>query len=126
MLSKLFSKGSEEKISWNRLNDLSQLDEIDESSKETPVLIFKHSTSCGISAMALNRFERNYDHQTTIKPYYLDLLSYRDISNEISTRYSVRHESPQVLVIKEGKATYHNSHNGIDFTAIDEFVKEQQ
>lgn len=124
MLSGLFSKQEKTQIPWQKLTSIDQLDEVDESSKEKPVLLFKHSTSCPISAMALNRFERSYKENTAFEPYYLDLISYRDVSNEIANRYGVRHESPQVLLIKGAKAIYNTSHTAITFEEANEKASE--
>lgn len=100
---------------WNDLTEIKQLEEIVEESKETPVIIFKHSTRCAISRMALKQFEQDYAIDADkAKPYFLDLLSHRDISNEIATRFDVMHQSPQLIVIKDGKAVYDTSHGAID------------
>jgi bacillithiol system protein YtxJ len=107
------------KISWNNLTDLEQLNEIILLSNESPVLIFKHSTRCSVSRMALKQFEAeslqcNVFTQDKVTPYFLDLIAYRDISNEIATRFQVVHQSPQVLLIKKGKSVYDASHSDID------------
>src|ERR1700756_199400 len=85
---------------------------IDEESKVIKVLILKHSTRCSLSSTVINRLERNWQATGTekIKPYYLDLLAHRDISNEIAGRYKVRHESPQVLLIENEICIYNKSH----------------
>ncbi len=114
-----FKKKSESKLNWNQLTELDQLDHIAEASKENTVLIFKHSTRCSISSMALNRLEREWEDIGVI-PYYLDLIAYRAISNEIADRFNVFHESPQVLIIKNGDCIYNASHNAIDFQSIRE------
>ncbi len=98
------------------LREKTQLNQITEESKSFPMgaLIFKHSTRCAISSMVLNRFKREWnvaDGQMAV--YYLDLIKHRDISNEISEMFSVRHESPQVLLIKQGECIYSASHNMI-------------
>lgn len=112
-------KTDEVEINWTRLSDLSQLDEIIEESKEKPVMIYKHSTRCGISGMALNRLERSWDATgEAVKPYYLDLLSFREISDEVAERFQVYHQSPQVIVVKNGKAVYDDSHMGISFEVL--------
>lgn len=103
---------------WNKLESLSQLDEIEQESVDIPVLILKHSTRCSISAMAKNRLELYWDPEVRIKPYYLDLLSYRTISDEIATRYKVVHQSPQVLLFKNGHCFFDASHNEIDYNKI--------
>jgi bacillithiol system protein YtxJ len=102
-------------VQWNDLTEIKQLDEIAESSVETPVIIFKHSTRCSISRMALKQFERDYNIEAgKAKPYFLDLLEHRDISNEIASRFTVQHQSPQLILIKNGKAVYNASHQDID------------
>ena len=83
-------------MNWNKLTSAEQLDLIKEESNRQPVLIFKHSTSCSISHMALSRMERNWSDQLGVKPYYLDLLANKPISNKIETDFGVEHESPQV------------------------------
>jgi len=112
-------------MNWNSLNQLAQLDRIKEESKNHPVLIYKHSTRCNISRATLDRLERNWKEadMTALKPYMLDLLSYRDVSNEIVNAFQVEHESPQVLVIKNGKVVYHTSHFGIDYKSLLPFAK---
>ncbi len=97
-------------VDWIRLIDLSQLDEIDKLSflEEKGIAIFKHSTRCSISSMAKNRLDKV---QANIPAYYLDLIQFRNVSNEIARRYNVEHESPQLIIIKDGKAIDHSSHN---------------
>jgi bacillithiol system protein YtxJ len=102
------------KINWIPLTDLGQLNEIMELSHQQPVAIFKHSTRCSISRMALKQFENEFDLEGIVTPYYLDLLNHRDISQEIATRFDVYHQSPQLLLIKEGKSIYDASHSDID------------
>jgi bacillithiol system protein YtxJ len=102
------------KINWIELTDLGQLNEIMDLSHEQPVAIFKHSTRCSISRMALKQFENEFDLEGSVTPYFLDLINYRDISNEIATRFEVYHQSPQLLLIKEGKSIYDASHSDID------------
>lgn len=127
MFGKLFSdsnsKDSSSSIEWNDLTDLKQLDEIIAESEDTPVIIFKHSTRCSISRMALKTFEREYNIEIgEAKPYFLDLLEHRDISNEIALRFEVMHQSPQLILIKNGKAVYTTSHSDIDAGAVKEKI----
>ena len=105
-------------MNWNELNSISQLEELESESKEIPVLIFKHSTRCSISSMAKNRLERDWDSSSLIKSYYLDLIAFRDVSNEVAVRYDVFHQSPQAILLKNGKAVYDASHNAINFSDI--------
>ncbi|WMN12559.1 bacillithiol system redox-active protein YtxJ [Marivirga salinae] len=104
-------------MNWNRLDSKETLDKIIEDSNENPIVIFKHSTSCSISAMALNRLERSWNESemAEVKAYYLDLISYRDISNTVAEIFGVMHQSPQVLLIKNGECVYDDSHMGISY-----------
>ncbi len=102
------------KINWIELTDLGQLNEIMDLSHQQPVIIFKHSTRCSISRMALKQCENEFDLEGRVTPYFLDLLNHRDISNEIATRFEVYHQSPQLLLINEGKSIYDASHSDID------------
>ena len=105
---------SNSKINWIYLTDLGQLNEIMTVSNEKPVVIFKHSTRCSVSRMALKQFENEFDLVDQVDIYFLDLLEHRDISNEIASRFNVYHQSPQLLLIKEGKSVYDVSHSDID------------
>lgn len=114
---------SSSRVKWNDLTELQQLDTIEEESAEVPVLLFKHSTRCSISRMALKGFEREYAiEEDAVKTYFLDLLAYRDISNEIANRFGVIHQSPQILLIKNGEVIYHTSHSDIDATTVKEKI----
>jgi len=106
-------------MNWITLNDESQLEQIKEESKQQPVVIFKHSTTCSISSMAKNRLERETPAPNTLF-YYLDLKAHRAISNKVAEDFHVHHESPQVLLIKNGECTYEESHNGISMADIAE------
>lgn len=103
------------------LEDRAQLDEIDNLSATEPVVILKHSTRCGISAMIWKRLKADWPDLLGSKQlFFLDLIQYRQISNEIAERYKVPHESPQILVIQNGQCTYSASHNAIDAKDIQE------
>lgn len=106
-------------MNWTELTDEAQLDTIKQESNTQPVVIFKHSTRCSISSMAKMRLERE-KAPDAIKFYYLDLIRYRNISNKIAEVFSVHHESPQVLMIKDGECTYDESHGGIEMMEIAE------
>jgi bacillithiol system protein YtxJ len=105
-------------MNWNYLTDEGQLEIIKQESAGQPVLIFKHSTTCSISAMAYSRMERNWKDDAGIKPYYLDLLRYRAISNRVAGEFGVEHESPQVLLIQNGECVYDASHMAISFQGL--------
>lgn len=87
-------------------------------------LVFKHSTRCPISAMALHRLERAWINQSNVHPYFLDLIRHRDISNNIAESFGVMHESPQLLLFDKGKVVYHASHNAITFDALKSFMAQ--
>jgi len=101
-------------MEWIQLTSVDGLDQIVQDSADKPVLIFKHSTRCSISSTALNRLERGWDNNSTIKAYFLDLITYRAVSNQIATTFGVAHQSPQALVIKEGACIYDSSHMSIN------------
>ena len=125
MFKKLFgsSEPKEEKIlPWIALNSIDQLDTIAKQSQGKTQLIFKHSTRCGISRMVMNQFVAAYDLDLNADLYYLDLLSYRDVSNEVGYKFEVMHESPQLLVIRNGVVVEHASHGGINDMDLDSFV----
>lgn len=113
-----------EEVPWHSLTESKQLEEIEQESKEQPVVIFKHSTRCGISRMVLNNFEKSYDlpKDREVKLYFLDLLANRDISNEVASRFGVRHESPQMIILKDGKVVHHASHHSIDLQSVKEQI----
>ena len=101
-------------INWNPLEDLGQIEEIITLSEQKPVIIFKHSTRCSISRMALKNFENEYDLGENVTAYFLDLISFREVSNEIASRFNVVHQSPQLLLIVGGNSVYDVSHSSID------------
>jgi len=109
-------------ILWRPLTDLGQVNEIINESTTIPVVIFKHSTRCSVSRMALKQFENEFDLSTKVTPYFLDLLEHRDISNEIATRFGVTHQSPQIILIKDGKAIYHTSHSDIAAADLEQYL----
>ena len=110
-------------VEWNDLTEISQLDYIIQESATTPAIIFKHSTRCAISRMALKNFESEYKiEEGRAKPYFLDLLEHRDISNEIANIFHVQHQSPQLLVVRDGVVVYHTSHQDIDAGKVREKV----
>ena len=123
-------KGSEKEaekeqkaIPWHRLTTLEQLKTIKEESKGKPVAIFKHSTRCGISRMVMNQFEKSYDlTDNQMKLYYLDLLSFRDVSDEVGYAFQVMHQSPQLIIIKNGTAVAHASHHSIQASSLHQYI----
>ncbi|MEZ4796770.1 MAG: bacillithiol system redox-active protein YtxJ [Flavobacteriaceae bacterium] len=125
-INKLFGGSFEPKeekvLPWIHLNSINQLVEIEDKSKTKTQVIFKHSTRCGISRMVLNRFIEAYNVDANLDLYYLDLLSYRDVSNEVGYKFQVLHESPQLLIIKNGITVTHASHGAINDLNLNRFV----
>lgn len=107
-------------MNWTPLTNESQLEAIREESRERPVMIFKHSTRCSISATAKARMERNWkaDAAAGTTPYYLDLIANRSLSSQVASYFEVPHESPQVLLISGGECIYDASHFEISFEDI--------
>jgi len=104
-------------MNWITLNRDAQLDDIIQKSFEKAQLIYKHSISCPTSSMAKHRLEKSVD-PGNIDFHYLDILNNRLVSNKIADQFEVRHESPQVLLIKNGKCVYHSSHHRINMADI--------
>lgn len=110
-------------LNWIPLTSEAQLKTIKEQSKKESILIFKHSTRCGISSMVIKRFEALFteEHQN-LKVYYLDLLNYRDLSAEVGYEFQVMHQSPQLIIVKNGVTVYHASHYDISLTDLTTFM----
>jgi bacillithiol system protein YtxJ len=104
-------------MSWIDLQQVEQLNEIERASFERTQVIFKHSTRCSISTMAKSRLDKEA-FPASADFYYLDLIAHRNISNEIADKFKVWHESPQVLVIKNGDCIYDESHMGINWQGL--------
>lgn len=106
--------GQNDSLKWISLIEIFQLDTLVEKSYQKPQFIFKHSTRCGISRTVKREFEGVFPFKNEeVDLYYLDLLSYRNISNEIESLFGVRHESPQLLIVKNGQVVRHASHGYI-------------
>lgn len=108
-------------LTWINLSTSEELTTLKEKSKTAPQLIFKHSTRCNISSTAKGRLERD-SQPVALDFYYLDLIKYRALSNEIAETFKVHHESPQVLLIRNGECVYEESHLGISMDDIREQV----
>jgi bacillithiol system protein YtxJ len=125
MFKKLFgsSEPKDEKIMpWLPLTTIDQLEAIADQSKTKTQLIFKHSTRCGISRMVMNQFVSAYDVDVNADLHYLDLLNYRDVSNEVGYKFQVMHQSPQLLVLRNGVVVANASHGAINEMDLARFV----
>ena len=118
------AKDEVKKVPWNELTIIEQLDDIEKESADHAVAILKHSTRCGISRMVLKQFETDYKEEyKNVKLYFLDLLNHRDISNEIASRFEVRHESPQLIILRDGRVAHHASHQDIHAETLANHLK---
>lgn len=104
-------------MNWIPLTDEGQLNEIISKSEDKAQVIFKHSTRCSISSVAYQRLQKA-KQPDGLDFYYLDLLAHRTLSTKIAEVFSVHHESPQVLLIKDGKCIFNESHLGISMNDI--------
>lgn len=109
-------------MNWIPLTEASQLDQLQNTDR--PFVIYKHSTRCHICTIVLKNIERDYQGENFLDFYFLDLLNHRDISNHISETYQVHHESPQILLIKNGECIFDESHQSIDLKEILELASK--
>ncbi|MBT8284871.1 MAG: bacillithiol system redox-active protein YtxJ [Flavobacteriaceae bacterium] len=115
--------GQLNKAKWNILETESQLEELIANSEERLQIIFKNSTSCGISGMVKRSFEANYSLEFSQAELYLIHVQYnRDLSSAIAQQFGVRHESPQLLIIKNGDVIGHASHGGINGISVSDYL----
>lgn len=123
-LNKIFgSKNVGQTLNWKILDDKMQIDHAIEASNQKPVVIFKHSTRCGISRMVLNQFQNNADFdENRVLLLYLDLLAHRDISDEISNRFGILHQSPQLIILRNEEVVHHSSHSAIVPSAVEQVL----
>ena len=121
-LDQIFGKKEDQDHSkplWKKIESQKDLDAAIEKSSQQKVLIFKHSTRCFISKTVLRSFEKQMQaSDKNFGYYFLDLLAHRSISNEIESRFDIVHQSPQLIVLENGKAIYNASHQNIDLDKI--------
>jgi len=125
LFNKFFSGSSDtsdvRELPWVTLSSVVQLEEIERKSTTKTQIIFKHSTRCGISRTVLNQFIKSFDFNE-FDLYYLDLLSYRNVSNKIAETFKVYHQSPQVIIIKNSITIAHESHGDINALNLNQFI----
>lgn len=109
-------------MEWIKLHDIKQLESITEKSYKKPQVLFKHSVRCGVSSVVLRRIEKT-DKIPDADYYFLDLIHFRRISDEISSKFHVNHESPQLLLIQNGECTYYESHLAITMEDLEEGIQ---
>lgn len=111
-----------EKIPWVNITEEQDIEDLEKRSFEKPVVIFKYSTRCGISRITLRKFETDLPENLDVAYYFMDLVKYRSLSNEIADRLKVRHESPQLIVLKDGKVIHHSSHQDINAKQLSNYI----
>ena len=110
-------------LSWTPLISIEEINNIKEISKIQSILIFKHSTRCGISRMVMKQFESLFNEENKhLKVYYLDLLNFRKVSSKLSEAFQVIHQSPQLLVVKNGISVYNESHYEITKVNLSKYI----
>lgn len=111
----LFSSKTTTAFPWVKLESEAQLDAVLAESHHHDIVLFKHSTTCSISKMAINRFENKWNVDASVcTPIYLDLLTFRSVSNAIAEKLNVVHESPQAILVRKGEVIHSSSHGDID------------
>ncbi|MCB0642335.1 MAG: bacillithiol system redox-active protein YtxJ [Phaeodactylibacter sp.] len=109
---------------WKILQTEDQLDALIQDSHAKPVVLFKHSIYCGISARIMHQLEKDWNfNNEELDFYYLDLITFRPISNKIASVTGVVHQSPQVILLQEGQVRYHTSHHMISVTGLREALE---
>ncbi|GGE42943.1 bacillithiol system redox-active protein YtxJ [Psychroflexus planctonicus] len=131
LFKNLFSSNNESKeqpqnkpnLDWYKLTKVEQLDNLKQISNEKLVVIFKHSTRCGISRMVWNQFQAGADFpKEQVELFYLDLLSYRDVSDAITQDFQVLHQSPQLILLQHEEVVHHASHSAIVPSSVNSFL----
>lgn len=118
LFSRKKKKEDSKSLEWINIDSVESLNEAFEGTKEKAGLFFKHSTRCGISRMALSRFEKEWVDNENINLYFVDLLNHRDVSNAIADTTKVVHQSPQAILIKNNDVLYDASHGSISASEI--------
>jgi bacillithiol system protein YtxJ len=115
---------SKENFQWTPLDQAEQLDQLVKESKSQYVLIFKHSTRCGISRFSLQNFESEFKPDPSkVSLYFLDILNNRGLSNAVASRFDVVHQSPQVLLIRNTNIIYAESHGQISAEDLQSLIE---
>jgi len=106
-------------LEWHALTTSAELQALTRKSHDTPAVILKHSTRCGASAVVKRRLEEDWDIEAgAAHAHLLDLIGHRDVSDEVAETFGVQHESPQVLIIKDGRSIFDASHGDVSVAAI--------
>ena len=107
------------KIDWNQINSFNELLNFNKNY----VLLFKHSPRCIVSRIAFSRFESDFSKEANISEYiFIDVLKMKSLSDEIAKNYSIYHESPQIILLKDNNVIFHTSHLDISFSNINKYI----
>jgi bacillithiol system protein YtxJ len=110
-------------LSWKSLQSEAQLEDIKVQSNVRLQIIYKHSSSCGISSMVLRQLEKSLiEFNSRADFHFLDLLSFRDVSNEVASRFQVLHQSPQLILLKNETVVAHDSHYDLLQLSIEKYI----
>ena len=110
-------------MDWKQLTSVEDLENAISASDLGTVVLFKHSTRCSVSRMAIKMFEAGWDDSLkTVSAYYLDLLEYRPVSIAITEKLGIEHQSPQMLVLSKGQVVHHANHNAIDVNSVKNYL----
>lgn len=108
-------------INWVSLSNDEQLESLKKRSFLKPQVLYKHSTRCSLSSVVLSRIERA-TIMSEAEFHMLDLIRFRQLSNKVAADFNVHHQSPQLLLIKDGNCIYDESHLGINMSDLNEQV----
>ena len=113
-------------FTMNELTSLDDLNKVIEESRNHAVIIFKHSTACPISARAARRVHEYVEAAPENAPpfYLVKVIESRPVSNAVASELRVEHQSPQILLLRDGKAVWNTSHSNIRSEAIDAAIAE--
>jgi len=99
---------------WNRLTDEKRIDDIIEESYKKPQLIYKHSNRCSTCWFSKSELENSAGEiSSKASMHFVDVVASRSVSNKLAEVLNVRHESPQAILVKDGKAVWDTSHGSI-------------
>ncbi len=113
-MKKAFTNDKIKHENWNVLTEEEELQGVMEASHNRLQLVYKHSFTCGICHMTLENIEDSFDElEEQADMHFVDVKNARPVSNLLADKLDVRHESPQVIIIREGKAVWDESHHAI-------------
>jgi len=111
-------------MEWYKITDSGDIDQVVNDSFAQPVLVYKHSPICGLSSNALQKLEKGWNalEAKKLKPYFVDVVAQRPLSQGIAQRFKIMHQSPQVLLIRDGICVYDIAHFEISVKDLERAV----